>query len=86
MNKLKTWMAEATTEQQQELAQAAGTSRQYLYQAGSGHRTPSAALGGAIEAATRRMAKRTGLPVVTRGDLVPACAGCSYFKQCRGKA
>ncbi len=79
------WMRQATTAQQQELAAAVGTSRPYLYQIKQGVRTASADLGSAIERQTAAMAEGTGLPVVLRSDLVPACAACEYMASCTAK-
>lgn len=63
---------------------ALNTSRPYLYQISANIRTASADFGGAVERETRRMAAQ-GLPVVTRGELVPACSACSYYKTCTAK-
>lgn len=84
MSTLKEWMAHATTEQQLELAASIKSSRAQLYHLSSGIRTASADFGGAVERETRRMAAQ-GLPVVTRGELVPACAACSYYRTCTTK-
>lgn len=82
MSTLKTWMAQATTAQQLELARRIDSSRGHLYHLSNGHRTASADFGGAVERETRAMADQ-GLPIVTRGELVPACAACSYYKTCK---
>ena len=84
MNKFKAWMTQATTAQQQKLADMIGSSVPTLYQIGNQARGASAERGGQIEAATRKLAK-DGLPVVTRGDVVPACAACEYFRKCKGE-
>lgn len=84
MNALKLWMRAATPEEQQLLAERAGTSRQYLYQLSGGHRQASAELGAAIEAATRAMARASKgrLPAIYRTDLVSACRECEYAQRC----
>lgn len=78
------WMEAATTHEQIMLAAAAETSRAYLYRLASGARTASAELAGRLEeaAADLRAVSKGRLPVLTRGDLCPACAGCPYFQKC----
>lgn len=84
---MKIWMAAATVEEQEMLAQSAGTSRGYLYQLAGGHRQASAELGAAIEAKTKAMAKASKgrLPVIYRTDIVPACRACIYAQKCLGE-
>jgi hypothetical protein len=86
MNSLKLWMRAATPDEQELLAERAGTSRQYLYQLSGGFRICSAELGSCIERETRVMAKasKARLPVVYRTDLVPACRACEYAHKCLG--
>lgn len=84
-NKMREWMAAATTAEQTALADAAGTSRMYLYHLSVGFRTASAELAGRIEKASKAVRKQSKgrLPVVTRTDLSPACAGCPYAAKCK---
>lgn len=84
---MRSWMAAATTKEQQELAERCGTSRQYLYQLAGGFRQASAELGAAIERETRAMhrASKGRLPIVYRTDLVPACRACEYAQRCLGE-
>lgn len=86
MNSLKLWMRAATPDEQELLAERAGTSRQYLYQLSGGFRVCSADLGSALERETKAMAKASKgrLPIVYRTDLVPACRACEYALKCLG--
>ena len=86
MNSLKLWMRAATPDEQELLAERAGTSRQYLYQLSGNFRVCSAELGSAIERETKAMAKASKgrLPTVYRTDLVPACRACEYAQRCLG--
>lgn len=83
---MKRWMALATVDEQEQVAQAAGTSRGHLYQLAGGYRSASADLGRKIEHATKALAraKRGELPVVYRTDTVPACRQCEYAQKCLG--
>lgn len=83
MTPFKTWMSNATPEEQQRLAVFIGTSRAYLYQLGNDHRGVSAAYAAKVEEGTRGL-KRKGLEPVSRTDLCEACASCPYAKRCRG--
>lgn len=84
MNAMKKWMLAATTREQEQLAADADTSRDYLYQVASGHRTPQPRLAGRIEKAAHnlRKASKNRLPELTRGDLSPVCHDCVYLKRC----
>lgn len=84
---MKQWMAAATVDEQQLLAQRAGTSRGYLYQIAGGHRQASAELGAAIERESRAMAKASKgrLPVIYRTDIVAACRACEFAQKCLGE-
>jgi hypothetical protein len=84
---MKTWMAAATPDEQELLAERAGTTRGQLYQLASGHRQASAAMAGRIEAATADMARasRGRLPRIYRTDLAQACRECSYAARCLGE-
>jgi transcriptional regulator with XRE-family HTH domain len=83
---LKVWMAAATPDEQELLAERVGTSRGMLYQYAGGHREVSAARAGEIEAATKVMAKASKgrLPVILRTDVTEACRQCSYAQKCLG--
>ena len=83
---MRAWMHAATPDEQDVLAERAGTSRGYLYSLAGGHRTASADLGSAIERETRGMHKQSKgrLPRVYRTDLVPACRACEYALKCLG--
>jgi hypothetical protein len=82
-------MAAASAAEQEQLASAAGTSRAMLYQY-SNHETtgrrPSADKGGKLAAASvpLHQASEGRLPLLTRGDLVDACASCEHFRACQG--
>lgn len=86
MNRLKIWMAAATSDEQELLASRIGTSKGMLYQYAGGFREVSALRGGQIEAVTMQMAKASKgrLPVVYRTDVVAACRQCQYAAKCLG--
>lgn len=54
---MKAWMAAATVDEQELLAERVGTTRGMLYQYAGGHRTASAERAGAIERSTAEMHK-----------------------------
>ena len=83
---LKVWMAAATPDEQELLADRIGSSRGMLYQYAGGFREVSALRGGQIETATKAMAKASKgrLPVVYRTDVVEACRQCQYAAKCLG--
>lgn len=90
---LRQWMAAATPEEQQLLAQRVGTKRMYLYHLAAPpdskyHREPDPKLAAAIERETALMhaASKGRLPRVYRTDLVEACAQCEFARQCLGTA
>ena len=96
-DKLKSWMAVATAQEQQTLATLAGTSRAYMYtvaNAGStkrkvsGKRIISADLAGRMaRAATGFLLAILPLPEMLRTDLSPTCGDCEYAKRClRGES
>jgi hypothetical protein len=84
---VKQWMSLATVEEQQLLAERAGTSRGYLYQLAGGHRQASAELGAAIERESKVMSKASKgrLPVIFRTDIVAACRACDFAQKCLGE-
>lgn len=87
---LQHWMRLATPEEQEEMAQLAGTSRDYLYQIASPakHRGISSRMAGFLVAAAAKVReaspRRDILPVLTRADLSDVCAGCEYARACLG--
>lgn len=90
MNTLKHFMRIATSTEQEELAGAAGTSRQYLYKlANSGAeyaRTAKADLASKLEAASAMMHRTSKgrLPKLYRTDLNDACRACPFAQRCLG--
>lgn len=72
---LLTVLRSLTVDEQYDLAELAGTQRNYLYQLASCTRRPRLKLGMSIEAATREMNKRTGgrCPVLSVQELVSMC-------------
>ena len=83
------WMRVASKAEQEQLAQAVGTTRAYLYalSAADGadyRREPKPALARNIEHATAAMHKSTKgrLPLVYRTDLVTACRECEFAQRC----
>lgn len=84
MNTMRKWMDKATPAEQLALAEAAETTRNYLYQVAGGHRTVRADLAGRIEVAAKslRKASKNRLPELTRADLSGTCAKCPYAKKC----
>lgn len=86
---MKAWMAAATVDEQETLAERVGTTRGMLYQYAGGHRTASAERAGAIERATSEMhrASKGRLPKIYRTDLSEACLQCEYAQKClKGQA
>lgn len=83
---LKTWIALASADEQQLLADRVGTSRATLYQYASGHRQCSAERAGEIERVTAEMARSSKgrLPRLYRTDLATACEQCDYAQRCLG--
>jgi len=84
---MRRWMAAATVDEQELLAQRVGTSRGMLYQMAGGHRNASAERAQAIERETKLMAKASKgrLPVVYRTDLCEACRMCDFAHRCLGE-
>lgn len=84
---MRNWMAAATVDEQELLAQRIGTSRGMLYQMAGGHRNASAERAQAIERETRLMARASKgrLPVVYRTDLCEACRSCDFARRCLGE-
>jgi hypothetical protein len=87
MNQMKAWLQLATPGERSALADALGTSVEYLGHYGTGYRRPSAESGIALEHETRHLHESTGgrLPIVYRTALVPACRGCEFAIACLGK-
>ena len=85
---IKIWMAAATPDEQELLAQRVGTTRAMLYQYSGGHRSASAERAIAIERETKAMhrASKGRLPIVYRTDLSAACRSCEFAARCLGEA
>lgn len=83
-NKLHEFLHKATKEEQNTLAEKCQTSVKYLQQLGNEERFPSADIGGKIELAAKDLTRRSKgrLPLLRRGDIVPACGVCPFFKRC----
>lgn len=88
MNIFKTWMKAATPGEQSLLAEALGSSREYLYQLSGGFRRASPERGAALEVASARMheASQGRLPRIYRTDMVDACRNCEFAQRCLGAA
>lgn len=86
MNIFKTWMRAATPGEQETMASLLGTSRSMLYQISGGFKPVSAERGAGIErvAADMHTASLGRLPLIYRTDLVDACRGCEFARQCLG--
>jgi len=84
---MKSWMAAATTAEQEQLAAAVGTTRGNLYQYAGGHRSASSERAGAIERVSAEMHKASNgkLPRLYRTDLAKACAECPFARKCIGQ-
>ena len=85
---IKIWMAAATPDEQELLAQRVGTTRAMLYQYSGGHRSASAERAIAIERETKAMhrASKGRLPQIYRTDLSAACRSCEFAARCLGEA
>jgi hypothetical protein len=88
VNIFKSWMKAATPGEQSLLAEAIGSSREYLYQLSGGFRKAAPERGAAIEAASARMheASQGRLPLIYRTDMVDACRNCEFARKCLGNA
>lgn len=80
---LNLWMRAATADEQDLLAERAGTTRGQMYQLANGHRRASPSKAHAIANASQEMAKASKgrLPVLYVTDLCEACQGCPYAAQ-----
>lgn len=90
MNQLKAWMVEANPAEQQALADAAGTSRKYLYHLANDTaayaRGASADLARRLEEAAVEINRRNPkLPRLLRVDLNSACRRCEFARKCLGE-
>lgn len=88
---LKAWLYAATADEQHQLAEAAGTTRQYLYhmsapESAKYRREAKPELAAAIERETTAMHRTSKgrLPIVYRTDLVKACRECPFAQRCLG--
>jgi hypothetical protein len=86
VNIFKVWMRAATPGEQGVLADALGTSREYLYQLSGGFRKASPERGAAVEAASAWMHEQSAgrLPKIFRTDMVDACRKCEFARRCLG--
>lgn len=89
---LRAWINAATLAERKVLADAVGTSVQYLSHLAVNDdkaykREPKPGLAALIERETQAMAKASKgrLPVVWRTDLVQACRGCEFARRCLGE-
>jgi len=85
---IKRWMRKARKAEIRELAKLSRSSAGYLNQIANGWRNPSPELGGRLARAAESIRLATEeskirLPVMTRGDLVPTCNECPFYKKCR---
>jgi len=86
---LEKWCRAATTAEKQSLAEAVGTSYQYLvFHLAKGRREPDALLAAKIEAATKLLSRGTNgrLFTVYRTELNSACRACAFAQRCLGDA
>lgn len=88
MNKLKQFLAAATTDEKAELATAAGTTVGNLRQAAGQYQDNSrmkAGLARRIEIAADGLRKKNpSLPVLRRTDLCADCAACEFAQKVLG--
>lgn len=92
MNQFLKWMKNSATDEKSTVAKMAGTSLhmlrllQYGMEGKDNGRQAGPELAGRVAHAIEELAKKgryKALPVVTRGDLCPACADCEHFKRCK---
>ncbi len=86
--KLREWLKAATLSERKQVVKLAGIGEVYLDNIRRGDNTPALATAVNIARATRIIRAKGGreakerLPLVTRGDVSPVCAGCAYFQIC----
>lgn len=85
MNNMKKWWIAASVAEIRTLAVMADTARGYISQIASGRRVGSADIAGRLVDAMdiirrNRSDESPSLPIVTRGDICPACIECPHFK------
>jgi hypothetical protein len=88
-DRYRLWIALATQEQRQQLAEMTGMSYPYLvYQIGKKYMLPpSVSAAVAIEEAIAEInGDCPGLPDVTRDDIAPTCRECPFARKARGDA
>jgi hypothetical protein len=90
MSQLKAWMRLASPDEQRALADAAGTSRQYLYHLANDRarygRGASPELATALERAAVEINRANPrLPRLLRTDLARACRDCEFARKCLGE-
>lgn len=86
MNVLQDWLSKATPAEKARLCRLAGTTPGSLHQMSKAYKTNgdlriSADMARRLEHGTRALAKETGLPVLHRRDLSPACEACEYARR-----
>lgn len=88
MTPLKAFRDAATLEEQEELAQRAGTTREYLFSHLGIHRSVPMDKAEAVEAVTREMFTRTRgrTPVIYRTSLCETCNRCPFAREVLGDA
>lgn len=87
---MKAWMLAASPEEQQRLADAAGTSRKYLYHLANDQaayaRGASPDLARRLEEAAIPINRQNPrLPRLLRVDLNAACRACDFARKCLGE-
>lgn len=87
-NALKAWMNAATPQEQEDLAEHVGTSRNVLYQYSGEFRHMSPSRAREVEEFTAKLHRESKgrLPRVYRTDLNPECRGCDLAARCLGPA
>ena len=91
MENLKVWLRLATPEEREQLASAAGTSVNYLYQLAAGtetdykrYATSETAIKIEKGAAALTEASNGRLPTLLRTDMSRACRDCEFAERCLG--
>lgn len=78
------WMKQASTAEQQRLAELSGVNWRFLYHISSGSRNASSTMAAIIEDAAKIVrADNNKLPVIKRYDISPECSSCPYALRCK---
>jgi len=86
--KLSEWLKAATLPERKQVVKLVDIAEVYLDNIRRGDNTPALATAINIARAMRIVRAKGGreakerLPLVTRGDVSPICAGCAYFQIC----